>query len=62
MYTVTDKHPDILFLEKRMEYILFHEEYEKAVIIKRWLEELKIYHESKKNNKERVTERTTSNL
>jgi hypothetical protein len=45
-----------------MKYILFHEEYEKAVVIKRWLEELKIYHESKKNNKERVTERTTSNL
>ena len=37
-------HPDILFLKKRLEFMLELEEYEIAAIIKRWIDELAIYY------------------
>ena len=34
------KHNDILFLEKRLDYLLEVEDYEKAAIVSRWINEL----------------------
>lgn len=43
-------HPDILFLQNRLEYLLAYEQYEKIPTIKRWIKELiELYHN--KNNK-----------
>jgi hypothetical protein len=44
-----DKHFDIIFLERRLQELLEKEEYEKAVTIKRWIDELIILFE--KENK-----------
>lgn len=37
---VKKKSMDILFLENRIKYLIQHEEYEKAAVIKRWIIEL----------------------
>jgi len=43
------KHGDILFLERRLNDLVEREEYEKAAIVKRWIDELTIfYHGDKK--------------
>ena len=43
------KHGDILFLERRLNDLVDREEYEKAAIVKRWIDELTIfYHGDKK--------------
>jgi protein-arginine kinase activator protein McsA len=34
------KHNDILFLEKRLSYLIEVEDYEKAAIVSRWINEL----------------------
>lgn len=45
MYTEIDnKHPDIILLEKRINYLVKYEEYETAAVLKRWIDELLIYH------------------
>lgn len=56
---IDKQHPDILFLEKRILKLISNEEYEKAAVIKKWLDELKIHYDKyKKHNKKRVTEGT----
>jgi protein-arginine kinase activator protein McsA len=35
---------DIIFLEMRLEELVEREEYEKAAVIKRWIDELMIYY------------------
>jgi protein-arginine kinase activator protein McsA len=39
---------DILFLERKLIYYISHEEYEKASVIKRWIDELE--EKEKKNS------------
>ena len=41
---IDNKHPDIILLERRILYHIKHEEYEKAAVIKRWIDELIIHH------------------
>ncbi len=56
---IDKKHPDILFLEKRSVKLVSNEEYEKAAVIKKWVDELKNYYdEHKKYNKKRIIEGT----
>jgi protein-arginine kinase activator protein McsA len=58
MSTKKGKHPDILFIQKRLDELIKNEEYEKASILKRWLESLKEHHGKKvikKNNKRRTS-------
>lgn len=59
---IENKHPDIIFLERRLKQLVKSEEYERAVIIKRWLDELTIHHhgifitnEHQKNHKRRTS-------
>lgn len=63
MYTKIDhKHPDIIFLERRLAIHVTNEDYERAAVLKRWIDELLIYHhgifindEYQKNHKRRTT-------
>jgi len=41
---IDNKHPDIIFLERRLRQLVMLEEYERAAVIKRWLDELLVYH------------------
>lgn len=41
---IENKHPDILFLERRLKQLVKSEEYEKAAVIKKWLDELFIFY------------------
>ena len=44
---------DIIFLKKRLDYVIEIEEYEKAAIIKRWIDELMVFYNiEKKSNKD----------
>jgi protein-arginine kinase activator protein McsA len=44
---------DIIFLKKRLDYVIEIEEYEKAAIIKRWIDELTIFYNiEEKSNKD----------
>ena len=49
MYTEIDKHPDILLLEKRLNILVKREDYEGAIVIKKWIEEISVYHKEKIN-------------
>ncbi len=50
--TNVEYHPDIKFLLKRMDNLLVEEEYERMVVIKRWLNELiEYYHGNQTFNK-----------
>ena len=58
MSTKKDKHPDILLIETRLNEAIKREEYEKAAILKRWLDSLIKHHgkkQIKKNNKRRTS-------
>lgn len=44
---IENKHPDIIFLEKRLHYHINNEEYELAATIKRWIDELVVHHHKK---------------
>jgi protein-arginine kinase activator protein McsA len=35
---------DIIFLKRRLDFVVEKEEYEKAAIIKRWIDELMIFY------------------
>lgn len=39
---------DIVFLEMRLQDLIEKEEYEKAVVIKRWIDELVVFYDVKK--------------
>ena len=41
------KHGDIIFLERRLRDLLEEENYEKAAVIKRWIDELTIFYSNK---------------
>lgn len=41
---IDNKHPDIIFLEKRLFELVKLERYEEAVVIKKWIDELLVYH------------------
>jgi protein-arginine kinase activator protein McsA len=41
---IDNKHYDIDFLERRLIFLIESEEYEKAVVIRRWIDELVYYH------------------
>jgi protein-arginine kinase activator protein McsA len=44
---------DIIFLKMRLDYVVQIEEYEKAAIIKRWIDELMVFYNiEKKSNKD----------
>lgn len=45
------KHNDILFLEKRLDYLLEVEDYEKAVVVSRWINELTELFDKQDNSK-----------
>ena len=45
------KHNDILFLEKRLDYLLEVEDYEKAAIVSRWINELNKLFDKQDNSK-----------
>ena len=45
------KHNDILFLEKRLDHLLEVEDYEKAAIVSRWINELTEIFDKKYNSK-----------
>lgn len=47
MFTKTVKHPDIILLETRIKQLVRYEEYERAAIIKRWIDELTIYYQDR---------------
>lgn len=46
------KHNDILFLERRLDYLIEIEDYEKAAIISRWINELTELFNKKDNKKD----------
>jgi protein-arginine kinase activator protein McsA len=46
------KHNDILFLERRLDYLIEIEDYEKAAIISRWINELTELFNKKDNTKD----------
>lgn len=46
------KHNDILFLERRLDYLIEVEDYEKAAIISRWINELTEFFNKKDNTKD----------
>lgn len=41
---IKNKHYDIDFLERRLKFLIEKEEYEKAAVIRRWLDELVYYY------------------
>ena len=41
------KHGDIIFLERRLRDLLEEENYEKAAVVKRWIDELTIFYGEK---------------
>ena len=41
---IDNKHPDIIFLERRLINHILNEEYEKAAVLKRWIDELLAHH------------------
>lgn len=41
---LNDKHYDIYFLERRLRHLISIEEYEKAVIVRKWIDELALLH------------------
>ncbi len=43
----TKYHPDIKFVMDRLSTLLEYEEYEKAVVLKRWIDELIVIHSTK---------------
>lgn len=45
------KHNDILFLEKRLDHLLEVEDYEKAAIVSRWINELNELFDKQENSK-----------
>ena len=45
------KHNDILFLEKRLDHLLEVEDYEKATIVSRWINELTELFDKQDNSK-----------
>ena len=45
------KHNDILFLEKRLDHLLEVEDYEKAAIVSRWINELTELFDKQDNSK-----------
>jgi protein-arginine kinase activator protein McsA len=45
------KHNDILFLEKRLDHLLEVEDYEKAAIVSRWINELHELFDKQENSK-----------
>jgi protein-arginine kinase activator protein McsA len=45
------KHNDILFLEKRLDHLLEVEDYEKAAIVSRWINELTKLFDKQDNSK-----------
>lgn len=47
MYIETEnKHPDIILLENRIRQLIKYEEYEKAAVVKQWIDWLFIHHEN----------------
>jgi protein-arginine kinase activator protein McsA len=42
---------DIIFLERRLKELIEVENYEKATVIKRWIDELTIFYRDVKNHK-----------
>jgi len=42
---------DIIFLKRRLNVVVEKEEYEKAAIIKRWIDELMIFYKVEENTK-----------
>ena len=42
------KHGDIIFLERRLQELLEKEDYERAAIVKRWIDELTLFYDKKK--------------
>jgi protein-arginine kinase activator protein McsA len=42
------KHYDILFLEKRLRHLIHLEEYEKAARVRKWIDELALFHHNLK--------------
>lgn len=59
MFTEKDKHPDIILLENKLFKVVGEEEYERAAVLKKWIDLLlEEYHEKKnikKNNKRRTS-------
>jgi hypothetical protein len=58
MFTEKDKHPDIVLLENKLTKVVGEEEYERAAVLKKWIDLLEEYHEKKnikKNNKRRTS-------
>ena len=43
-----NKHGDIIFLERRLQELLEKEDYERAAIVKRWIDELTILYDKKR--------------
>lgn len=59
---IDNKHQDIIFLERRLKNHVLNEEYERAAVLKRWIDELLVHHhgifindEYQKNYKRRTT-------
>jgi hypothetical protein len=44
---------DITFLQKRLDLVVEREQYERAAIIKRWIDELMIFYRVEENKLER---------
>ena len=58
MFTEKDRHPDIILLEKKLTKVVKEENYERAAVLKKWidlLEEQHGYENFKKNNKRRTS-------
>lgn len=44
---------DILFLQRRLDLVVEREEYERAAIIKRWIDELMVFYKVEENRLEK---------
>jgi len=42
-----ERHPDIILLQRRLNYLVELEEYEIAAKIKKWIDELSLHYENK---------------
>ncbi len=44
---------DIVFLKRRLQFVVEKEEYEKAAVIKRWIDELMIFYKVEQTNEKK---------
>ena len=51
MFTERDRHPDIILLEKKLTKVVKEEDYERAAVLKKWIDSLEKEYGNKKVKK-----------